>query len=187
MAFEIPFEEPVEATAGDRIQWKRTLDDYPISEGWTLVYHLRANLPGGVHNVEAAASGADYEVDIAPEESAQWTPGDYFWEAYVSVSGDRKKIGSGKITIKPDFSQIEIPFDGRTQARRILDSINLVMEGRATHDQQRYVMQAVGRSVDRMTAADLLLFRDYWKKEVLKEEKAANGGKGKNVFIRFTR
>lgn len=187
MAFEIPFEEPTEITAGDRVQWKRTLTDYPISEGWELVYHLRANLPDGIQNLTSTASGSDYEIDVAATETREWTPGLYFWEAYVSLSGDRKKIDSGQILVSPDFSQIDTPHDGRTQARRILDAINLVMEGRATHDQQRYVMQAVGRSVDRMPIADLLRFRDYWKNEVRKEETAANGGKGKNIFIRFTR
>jgi hypothetical protein len=59
------------------------------------------------------------------------------------------------------------------------------MKNRATHDQQRYVMQACGRSVDKVPIADLLKFRDYWLTQVLAEESAANGGKGKNVLFRF--
>jgi hypothetical protein len=186
MAFEIPFEEPTSVVAGDRIQWKRTIDDYPPAS-WTLTYHLRANLPNAIVNLTATASGTDHYVDVSPDDSALWAAGDYFWEAYVTASGDRKKIGSGKIQVTPNFAGIDIPFDGRTQARKILDAINLVMKGRATHDQQRYVMQAVGRSVDRVPLADLLKFRDYWANEVRKEELASSGGRGKNVLIRFNR
>jgi hypothetical protein len=184
-AYVVPFGEPLKLTAGDRVQWKVNLESFPVSEDWTITYHLRANVPGGIFNIEADDSGSDYEIDIDADETATWPAGKYYWEAYASKSGDRKKVGSGVIEVLPNFSTIETPHDGRTTARMILDSIDAVMKNRATHDQQRYVMQACGRSVDKVPIADLLKFRDYWLTQVLAEESAANGGKGKNVFMRF--
>lgn len=187
MAFEIPFEEPTKFAAGDRVQWKRALTDYPISEGWTLTYYLRGKFQHDPLDIEASTSGSDYSVDLSPDTTAQYVPGIYHWQAFVSKSGDRKPIGSGTIEVTPDFSQISQPYDGRSHARICLDSILAVIKGRATHDQQRYVMQAVGRSVDKMTVDDLLKLRDDFLAEVKAEEGAANGGKGKNVLIRFNR
>lgn len=187
MAHDIATTEPTELVVGDRVQWTKSLTDYPATaENWTLTYYLRANLPGGQINITASASGQDFAVDVAPSTTADWTPGTYHWEAYVSKSGSRYKVGNGTISIKPDFSAIELPYDGRTHARKTLDALNAVIEGRATSDVQRYVLQAVGRSVDKLPIADLLKFRDYYLAEVKKEESAANGGRGKNIFIRFT-
>jgi hypothetical protein len=187
MAFEIPYEEPTKFAAGDRVQWKRTLATYPVSEGWTLTYYLRGNFAEGVEDIAAATDGNDYSVDLLPAVTAEFIPGVYHYQAFVAKSGDRKLVAWGKIEVTPNFTELSQPYDGRTHARRCLDSINAVLEGRATHDQQRYVMQAVGRSVDKMPIADLLKFRDYFLAEVKGEEAATNGGKGKNVLIRFLR
>lgn len=187
MAFDIPEIEPDKMVVGDRLQWTKTLSDYPAtSEGWTLTYYLRANLPDGQINLVATASGESYAVDVAPETTSGWTPGKYVWEAYVSKSGSRYKVGDGRIELTADFSAIELPYDGRTHARKVLDSINAVIEGRASSDIQRYVVQAVGRSVDKLPISDLLKFRDYYLAEVKLEESAATGGRGKNILIRFT-
>lgn len=187
MAYDIPEVEPEEIIVGDRVQWTKTFLDYPATgEGWTLTYYLRANLPGGQINIAASADGDDYDIDVAPSTTADWTPGVYVWESYVSKSGSRYKVGQGRIKLLPDFSAIELPHDGRTHARRTLEAIEAVIEGRATSDIQRYVMQAVGRSVDKLPIEDLLKFRDYYLAEVTKEEMKANGGRGKNILIRFT-
>ncbi len=187
MAFEIPYQEPTKIAAGDRAQWKRTLTDYPVSEGWTLTYYLRGNFAHDAIDIAAATDGNDYSVDLSPDVTGAYTPGIYHFQAFVSKSGDRKPVASGTIEVTPNFATITTPHDGRTHARRCLDSINAVLEGRATHDQQSYVQQAVGRSVVKMTVADLLKLRDDFATKVKAEEGEATGGKGKNVLIRFLR
>lgn len=185
MAYDIPYDEPTIFAAGDRVEWKRNFASYPISEGWSLTYYLRANLAGGQIDITATTSGNDFLVDLAPTTTANYTAGTYFWQAFVSKSGDRKPVDSGRIDILENPIDITQPKDGRTHARRVLDSINAVLEGRATHDQQRYVLQAVGRSVDKMPIKELLAFRDYYLTEVQAEEAAAAGGKNRNVFVSF--
>jgi hypothetical protein len=189
MAFAIPSTEPKRLIAGDRAQWKRTdLADFPAGT-WTLTYYLRGNFAGGQIEIVASADGLDFEVDEAPDTTAAYTPGAYYWSAYVSQAGDRKYVGGGRIEIAPNPVDVISPTDGRSHYRRTLDSIEAVIEKRATTDQQRYVFQAVGRSVDRMPIADLLKFRDYYAGLVQAEEQqtAIDAGKvsGKNILVRF--
>lgn len=189
MAFTIPEIEPLIIVAGDRLQWKRTdLDDFPAST-WTLTYYFRSNAPGGQIDIAATADGDNFEVDVTPDASALYTPGVYYWSAYVSQSGDRKLVGHGRLEITINPSDVTIPTDGRSHARRTLEALEAVIEKRATTDQQRYVLQAVGRSVDRMPIADVLKFRDYYVGLVRVEDQAASiargEGSGRNIFVRF--
>lgn len=184
MAYEIPYAEPASFAAGDRVQWKRALAEFPVSEGWTLKYYLRGNFQHEPVVFTASTSGTDYSLDLTAAVTAELTPGVYFWQAYVELGADRKLIGSGRMVIGADFATLDQPHDGRTHARRALESIEAVIERRATSDMERYVLQAVGRSVDKMSIKDLLAFRDYYLAEVNKEE----GKKGrKNIFVHFNR
>jgi hypothetical protein len=187
MAYVIRYEEPTGFAVGDRVEWKRILADYPVSESWTLKYYLRGNFAEGRIDITATTSGTEYLVDISPTVSAEYTPGIYYWQSFVEIAGtDRKPIGSGRFIITPDISDITEPVDGRSHARRCLDSINAVMENRATRDDQSYAMQAVGRSVTKMPIKDLMAFRDYYLTEVNREEAALKPNR-KNIYVRFLR
>jgi len=188
MAFSIPEIEPQRVYAGDRLQWTRDFSDFPADE-WTLTYYLRSDKAGGQIDIVATADGDEFSVDVSPDTSAAYVPSTYYWSAFVSSASDRKLVAQGRMEVVQNPSDIYDPTDGRSHARRTLDSINAVIERRATSDQQRYVFQAVGRSVDKMPIKDLLDFRDYYAALVSQEEQAeaiARGeGTGKNVFVRF--
>ena len=185
MAYTVPYDEPESFAAGDRVQWKRSFSTYPISEGWSLVYYLRGNFGGGQIDITAATSGTDFSVDLSPTVTGDYVPGLYYWQAFVTKSGDRKPVDSGQITISRNLAGETQPVDSRTHARKCLDSIQAVMEGRATRDDLSYTLQAVGRSVEKMPIKDLLAFRDYYLTEVQAEEAAAAGGRNRNVFVSF--
>ena len=51
----------------------------------------------------------------------------------------------------------------------MLDKIESLLEGRADKDVSSYSIQ--GRSISKMTISDLLLWRDYYRKEVVKERR----------------
>lgn len=190
MAYTVPEIEPLRAYAGDRIQWKRTdLADFPASE-WALTYYLRSDKAGGTIDIAATADADEFEVDVSTTDSASYTPGVYFWSAFVSKAGDRKLVAQGRLEILTNPSDVVMPTDGRSHARRTLDALQAVIERRATSDQQRYVWQAVGRSVDKMPIKDLLDFRNYYANLVAIEEdkeKISRGeATGRNVLVRFT-
>lgn len=189
MAFTIPNVEPLKIVAGDRLQWKRTdLSDFPADE-WTLTYYFKSNVANGSFEIVATADGDDFSVDVSPTVSSEYIPATYYWSAYVSKSGDRKLASQGRVEVLINPTDQTVPVDGRSHARRTLEAINAVIEKRATTDQQRYVFQAVGRSVDRMPIKDLLEFRDYYAGLVADEDRqsAIDRGEsnGRNVFVRF--
>lgn len=189
MAYTAPTIEPLTFTAGDRVQWTRSdLNDFPADE-WTLTYYLRSSVANGQIDIVATADGTAFDIDISPTTSAQYVPGVYYWSAYVSQSGDRKQIGQGRIEILTNPSDVTLPVDGRSHARRTLEALEAVIERRATTDQQRYVFQAVGRSVDRMPIKDLLEFRNYYAGLVATEDAKASvargEGTGQHILIRF--
>lgn len=183
MAAEIPFVEPAGFSVGERVQWKRTLADFPISEGWTLKYYLRGNFAHEPITLTATTSGTDYLIDIATDEIT--TDGVYYWQSFVEMTGYRMPVSSGRFVVTPDLSAIPAnqPYDGRTHARKCLEAIQAVLAGRCTTDISRYVLQAVGRSVDKMSVDDLLKLEARFQTEVDAEE-GANRGK-KNIYIRF--
>jgi hypothetical protein len=186
MAAEIPFVEPAAFSVGERVQWKRTLDDFPISEGWTLKYYLRGNFAHDPITLTATTSGTDYLIDITTDLTSAYPAGVYFWNAFVEKTGYRMPVDSGRFIVTPDLSTLPTnqPYDGRSHARRCLEAIEAVLEGRSTHDQLKYALQAVGRSVEKMPIADVLKLRDYYLTEVQAEDAALRPGK-KNIYIRF--
>lgn len=185
MAFTIPEKEPVRIYAGDRLQWKRTdLSDFPATT-WTLTYYLRSNIPSaGQIDIVAAADGSDFEVDVDPTVSSEYVPGVYYWSGFVSSSGDRKLVAQGRLEILQNPTEITSPVDGRSQNRRILEAVEATIARRASSDMQRYVFQAIGRSVDKEPLADLLKLRDYYA-SLVKQEDDPTTARGKNVFVRF--
>lgn len=190
MAFTIPEIEPQRIYAGDRLQWKRTnLADFPADE-WTLTYYFKSSVANGEFTIVAAADDGDFSIDVSPATSGEYIPAVYYWSAFVSQSStDRKLVAQGRLEVLTNPIDQTVPTDGRSHARRTLESIRAVIERRATTDQQRYVFQAVGRSVDRMPIADLLKFEAIYAARVKAEdeaEKIARGeNTGKNVLVRF--
>jgi hypothetical protein len=172
--------EPLEITAGDYIQWKRVLSDYPAGT-WTLSYAL-INATDKI-TITAANSGGDHLVTLAAATSADYTPGEYKWQAYVTSGSQRITVASGTITIKPDFSSASA-LDNRTHVKKTLDAIEAVIEGRASQDQQEYSI--ANRSLKRTPLADLLMLRDKYRGYYLSEQNAENirnGFGGKNRIL----
>lgn len=185
MAYTVPSEEPEVFTAGDRVQWKKRSSTFPPADGWTLTYYFRSSVANGLLDYVAGTDGIDYSIDLTPTITGALPAATYRYQSFVEKSGDRKPISEGFILVVQNPIEITTPQDFRTHARRTLDSINLLLEGRATADVQRYVFQAVGRSVDKIPINDLLKFRDYYQTMVDSEEAAAMGGKNRNVFVQF--
>jgi hypothetical protein len=127
MAATIPSIEPRSARAGDTWAWTRDLPDYPAGS-WTLTYLLYS--AAGVWPITATADGDTHAVAATQGETSQIPAGRFDWTASVSDGTDRYQVGSGAIQVLPDLSSAA-SYDGRSHARRMLDAINAIMEGRA--------------------------------------------------------
>lgn len=173
--------EPLEFIAGDTIIWEKSLSDYPADDSWVLSYAIRDN-SGHNYPVTAAASGDKHLVTITAATSAAYVPGTYSWQSYVTKSTVRHSVASGSLNILPNFATAT--GDLRSNAKRILDAVEAVLEGQATTAQQEYTIQ--GRSLKKIPIADLIVLRDKYAsiyQSELAAERIKNGLAPKNKIL----
>lgn len=180
----VPTREPQSFTAGDTVKWTKSLPDYPASQGWTLTYY--AIEKNHKFSVVATASGNDFAITIPATTSDDFVVGHYFWEAQVTKAGERFTIERGTFDVLTNIAA-QNNWDGRSHARKTLDAIEAVIEGRASTDQQEY---SIGnRSLKRTPIADLIVLADKYRAMVNAEENAeaiAQGRGAKNrILVRF--
>jgi len=185
MAPTIPTTEPIEFTAGNTVKWTKTLADFPASDSWILSYAF-VNSAGTFSESTSTADGDDHAIVITAADSASIAAGDYRWQAYATLGTERFPVGSGATTVKSDFA-VTGATDGRSHVKTVLDAIEAVLEGRATSDQSSISLN--GRSIAKLTPAELMEFRAFYKAEYVSEVKAERiaaglGHRGK-VRIRF--
>lgn len=185
MAVEIPETEPTSVRAGDTWAWDRTdlSADYPAST-WTLTYtFINAD---SKFQITAASDGDDFSVSVAASTTATRRAGTYTWVAKVSAAGEVYTIDSGTLEVLPDIATVNT-YDGRSHAKKVLEAIEAVLEGRASTDQQEFTV--AGTTLRRTPVEDLLRLRGLYRREVANEQAAenlANGtGIGRVIGVRF--
>ncbi len=168
-----PNQEPNTLVAGDRFVWKRTdlPSDYP-TDTYALTYEFHEDSGGGgSHKFTITATEADniYYVEVASSTTASYSVGDYNWDAFITRTADsqRFRIDNGKTKIVLNLANTNA--DTRSHAKKVLDAIEAVIEGRASQDQMSYSI--AGRSLSRMSVDDLLKFRDRYRSEYMTEVK----------------
>lgn len=180
---DIPTLEPSTVNAGDTWRWTRSLDDYPASEGWVLSYTL-INGTAKI-SISATASGDDHAVTVSAATSAGYTAGTYDWRARVTKAGEVYTVGEGRLTVRNAYAGST--FDARSHARKTLDAIEAVIEGRASSSTLEYSI--AGRSLKHIPVSDLLALRDRYRAEVKREDAAAAVAAGlpdqRRVYVRF--
>lgn len=181
--------EPTEIHSGSLVQWKRAdlASDYPPAS-YDLIY--KARLRGGLNpemSVTATNSSGVFLVTLTNAATAAAIPGDYYWQAEIERKSDNARVlvASGQWKLLPDLDQSGA--DPRSHAEIMLDKIQGLLEGRADKDVTSYSIN--GRSIAKMNVADLLNWRDYYKKEVSLERRKADAAAGKpssaTVKVRF--
>ena len=173
MTLSLPTVEPAQLVAGDTWQWKKSLVDFPAGDGWQLVY-VFANATQRF-SITSTADGSDHLVSLSAALSSDKVPGRYDWAAYAKLAGARHQVGAGSAEVLPNLEGNR-PWDRRTHARRVLEAIEAVIEGRASKDQEEY---AIGdRSLRRTPIPELLKLRDRYKAEARAEQLAEDIAKG---------
>lgn len=181
--------EPTEIHCGGFVQWKRAdlSEDYPPAS-YDLIY--KARLRGGLNpemSVTATNSGGVFLVSLSNAVTAAAVPGSYYWQAEIERKSDNARIlvATGQWTVLPDLDQTGA--DPRSHAEIMLDKIQSLLEGRADKDVTSYSIN--GRSIAKMSVTDLLTWRDYYRKEVAKEQRDSAIAQGKptktTVKVRF--
>ena len=177
-----PTTEPAVIVAGDTAKWLRTLGDYPASSGWVLTYTLVS--AANRYTFSGTASGDDHLITVAATTTATWVAGTYTRRAQAAKSGEVYTVGTGSLHVKASFAAAT---DGRSHARRTLEAIEAVIEGRATSEVSQYVIG--GRQLRYIEVDQLLVLRDRYRGEVAREDAAQRAAAGlpdtRRVFVRF--
>jgi hypothetical protein len=192
MSTDLPTCEPREMTTGTTPKWTKTLD-YPASEGWALNYYFRGAGPG--FDVAAVADGDDFTVSLLAAATAAMTPGAYYWQAWVSKATEKYQVGEGTMIVKQGFAamEAETTVDNRSEAKKILDSIDATLEGRATTDQQQYQISGGGgyRMLMKIPVSELITLRKHYAGIYARELRRARMRRGGALFstvkVRFDR
>ncbi len=154
MSYTIPTTEPTGFTAGDSLQWDRTLAAYPPSEGWTLSYVLTG---AGAAVIEVAASPSDdntsYEVRVTPATTADYTPGRYNLVGLVTHTDGRRfevyraacVVLADPATATPTLSYNErmlAAVEAKLEARIVADISSYTLEQQQVYREEMLKLQA---------------------------------------------
>ena len=186
---DIPKKEPIQIFKGETVVWKRTdigVDYDPSSH--SMVWEASLETNGSTRfSATVTESGTEYTFTLDNSNTAGYTAGDYFWVLKVLQTSDSETlvIDSGKITVKDNF--FATTGDTRSHPKVMLDKIESILEGRADADVSSYSIQ--GRSLSKISIAELLQWRDYYKaeyqKEVARFRTGNNEGSGRVVKVQF--
>jgi hypothetical protein len=185
-----PEGEPLEVVVGDFIQWKRSdlVTDYPPAS-YSAQYVARITQGGNTEILITATESANYylfTVDSATSED--FVAGYYHWQLEViqTSSGNRIVVDNGHFTAIPDLDANGA--DPRTHSEIMLDKIESLLEGKADSDVSSYSI--AGRSLTKLTFAELMEAKNYYQSKVLAEKRSDRIKRGKpsgtTVKVRFS-
>ena len=174
---------------GDTLDFATTFAGYPAAT-WTCTYYFLPRTAGsGAAFSVICTAGTEAEAHrcaAAAATTALWTPAEYSWTARMSSGAEVYEVDRGTVTLAANPATAA-SYDGRSHARKALDAIEAVLEGRATLDQEEYTIG--GRSLKRTPVEQLIRFRQRYKQEVVGEDAAARiaaglGG-GRKIQVRL--
>lgn len=170
----MPLNVPKTLTVGISTNFVANHPDYK-SDGWNLVFNL-----AGADIIPATTTphNGDWLVEIDGTDTADLNPGPYYWSARV-VDGDgvARSIGAGNLALVANLATIDTPFDGRSQAQRILDGLIAAFEKMSAGAIASYSIE--GRNATYRTLEELTTAIDYWKRQVRIEQAEQDALQGK--------
>ena len=167
-----PTTEPGTIVAGDRIAWKRSdlNSDYPVAL-YSLKYSARLENSGLTEiEITASESGTDYIVEVGQAVTATYAAGIYHWQAYIIRTTDSERITIDSGTFEVKTNRDAATDDPRGHVKKVLDAIEATIEGRASKDQEKYAI--AGRELWRTPIPDLIMLRDKYRAEYVRETRA---------------
>lgn len=169
--------------AGDTLLMNISLADYSAADSWTLSYHFRAKDATAI-DITGSANGADHLFNVATGTTGGWTPAVYTGKGVVTNGTQVFTVWEGRLEILPEFAQQGDNYDTRSHAKKALDSINLVLEGKAGRDVLSSTI--AGQTISRMSFTELMTAKSYYQNIVDAEEDALNGNNAsRTIKVRF--
>lgn len=184
-----PEGEPLEIVVGDFLQWKRSdlVADYPPAD-YSAEYVARIT-GGGSNEIKLPGTGSvNYYLFTVPSaDSADFEPGYYHWQLEITqtATGNRLVVDQGDFTATPDLDNNQA--DPRIHAEIMITKIETILAGKADSDVSNYSI--AGRSLTKMSFAELMDARDRYKRELVQHENKERARRGKpagaTIKVRF--
>ncbi len=176
MTATIPTTEPSSFVAGDTVKWTKSVSDYLPADGWVLTYALV--LAADQQTITATDNGdGTHLATITAANSANYTAGIYYWQAYATSGTERHQVGEGRVEVKENFAAQTSGYDAKSHVRTVLDALEATIEGKASKDQLSYTV--AGRSLANMLPGDLIKWKNHYEilyRQELQKESLNNGG-----------
>ncbi len=187
---------PSSIIAGDSAQWQ----DLAFQDGlganvgsadYTLSYALRG--PYAAQDLGGTAFGTGWQFSLSTAASAALNTSSsnavWYWQAVATKAGVRLTAGDGTLVVKPNLVALNAtPFDGSSQAEKILTAIENEVQARITGGAT--LEYTIGtRSLKKEPMAELLKLRSAYRNIVARERRGQmikNGlGNPARVGVRF--
>lgn len=184
-----PETEPLKFVLGDFVQWKRSdlVADYPLAT-YSAQYVSRLSSGGNTEfTVVGTETDGTYLFTIASSTSSGFVAGDYHWQLEIVRTSDSSRIvierGDWSIIVDLDVNGS----DPRSHAQIMIGKIESILQGKADSDIGSYSI--AGRSLTKMSFAELLDARDKYKseyaQELIKARLEVGKPSGSTVKVRF--
>jgi len=184
-AANAPTSVPTEFYVGDFVQFKITTlgSDYPNTDYTARLVSRIATGASSEFTVTATASDSDYLFTILSSTSEDFTPDHYHWQIEIERNSDNERIivDRGHWDISTDYDE---NVDPRSHNEIMLQKLESLLEGKADSDVSSYSI--AGRSLNKLGPAELLEWRDYYKREVASEKRAEaikHGRRSKSTIL----
>lgn len=181
--------EPREFTAGETVTWSKSLEDYSAADGWALDYYFRGAGSFDV-SAEAQADGSFLAI-IGADTEAQ--PGTYYFQGWVTKGGEKHVVARGECKVLTGLSGDVDAYDGRSNAKKIVDAIDAMIAGKASLDQQEYTIGEGDstRALKRIPIPELIKLRETYARMVARERRRERTRRGgtlmQDMKVRFNR
>lgn len=162
---------PARIVAGDSLTLATPAGNYPAADGWTASLVLQPMAGGAPVTVAGTDGGAAWVFALTSAVSAALVKGGHRYLIAVSKAGERSSIAFGEVEV---LANPAVQADQRSAARRALDTIDAVLEGRAGSADMKFVFED-GRQIEKMPHADLLQLRKHYARIVAREKQGRRG------------
>jgi len=184
-AANAPTSVPTEFYVGDFVQFKITTlgSDYPNTDYTARLVSRIATGASSEFTVTATASDSDYLFTILSATTAGFTPDHYHWQIEIERNSDNERIivDRGHWDISTDYDE---NVDPRSFNEIMLQKLESLLNNKADSDVSSYSI--AGRSLNKLSPAELLEWRDYFKREVASEKRAEaikHGRRSKSTIL----
>lgn len=172
---------PARLTAGDTLELRVELTDYPAGDGWVLKTRFVPRAGGAVISLTATADGEVHVLAAAAAVTAAWPAGDYAAALWVEQGAESFVVEQRQLAIAANPRTLLAGTDTRSPAEMALAAAKAAFAA-WTPTSRRYRIGE--REMEFSSAAEILRVVSYWQNQVDREQGTSVAGLGGRYYLR---